>query len=46
MSNTSNVMQERDIQKRTLVQKIFKALGKTGTYAFLLVMALIILFPF
>ncbi len=46
MSNTTNVMQERDIQKRTLAQNIFKALGKTGTYIFLLIMALIILFPF
>lgn len=46
MSNTTNVMQERDIQKRTLVQNIFKTLGKTGTYIFLLIMALIILFPF
>ncbi len=41
-----NVMQERDVQKRTLVQKMFKILGKTGTYAFLIIMALIILFPF
>ena len=46
MSNTTNIMQERDIQKRTLVQNIFKTLGKTGTYIFLLIMALIILFPF
>ena len=48
MSNTKtmNVMQERDIRTRTIGQKIFKALGKTGTYIFLLVMALIILFPF
>ena len=46
MSNVTNVMQERDIKKRTLAQNIFKALGKTGTYAFLLIMALIILFPF
>lgn len=46
MSTKTNVMQERDIQKRTFVQKLFKVLGKTGTYAFLLIMALIILFPF
>lgn len=46
MSNATNVMQERDIKKRTLVQNMFKILGKTGTYAFLLIMALIILFPF
>ena len=46
MSTKTTVMQERDVKKRTLVQHIFKALGKTGTYAFLLIMALIILFPF
>lgn len=48
MSNTKtlNVMQERDVRTRTIGQKIFKILGKTGTYIFLLVMALIILFPF
>ncbi len=47
MSNkTTIVMQERDVQKRTFVQNTFKALGKTGTYAFLIIMALIILFPF
>ncbi len=46
MSTKTQVMQERDVKKRTLVQNIFKALGKTGTYAFLLIMALIILFPF
>ncbi len=46
MSTTTNVMQERDIKKRTFVQNVFKVLGKTGTYAFLLIMALIILFPF
>lgn len=48
MSNTKtmNVMQERDIRTRTIGQKILKTLGKTGTYAFLLIMALIVLFPF
>ncbi len=45
-TKTMSVMQERDIQRRTFMQKLFKALGKTGTYAFLLIMALIILFPF
>lgn len=44
--STTTVMQERDVKQRTFVQNIFKILGKTGTYAFLLVMALIILFPF
>lgn len=46
MSTTTNVMQERDVKKRAFVQNVFKVLGKTGTYAFLLIMALIILFPF
>lgn len=48
MSNTKtmNVMQERDVKQKTFVQNVFKVLGKTGTYAFLLIMALIILFPF
>ena len=40
------VMQERNIQQRTFMQKMFKIFGKTGTYAFLLIMALIVLFPF
>ncbi len=44
--STTTVMQERDIKQRTFMQNVFKALGKTGTYAFLLIMALIILFPF
>lgn len=46
MSIKTQVMQERDVKKRTFVQNVFKVLGKTGTYAFLLIMALIILFPF
>ncbi len=45
-TKTMSVMQERDIQRRTFMQNVFKVLGKTGTYAFLLIMALIILFPF
>lgn len=44
--STTTVMQERDIKQRTFVQNIFKVFGKSGTYAFLLIMALIILFPF
>lgn len=44
--STTTVMQERDIKQRTFVQNIFKVLGKSGTYAFLIIMALIILFPF
>ena len=46
MSDSMTVMQERDIRTKTIGQKIFKILGKTGTYAFLLIMALIVLFPF
>ena len=44
--NAEKVMQERDIQKMSAWQKIVRVLSKTGTYAFLLVMALIVLFPF
>jgi len=44
--NKNNVMQARDIQKMSAGQTVTRILGKTGTYAFLLIMALIILFPF
>ena len=44
--STTKVMQERDIQKMSAGQKVGKFLGKFMTYAFLLVMALIVLFPF
>ena len=40
------VMKERNLQKRSSGQKFFKVLSQIGTYAFLLIMALIILFPF
>lgn len=40
------IMQERNLQKRSSGQKFFKVLSQIGTYAFLLIMALIILFPF
>ena len=40
------VMQERNLQKRSSGQKFFKVLSQIGTYTFLLIMALIILFPF
>ena len=46
MSNATKVMQERNIKNRTIMQKMFKIFGKTGTYVFLIIMALIILFPF
>ena len=44
--NAEKVMQARDIQKMSTWQKIARVLSKTGTYAFLLIMALIVLFPF
>ena len=46
MSENIKVMQARDIQKMSAGQKVSKVLGKTLTYTFLLVMALIVLFPF
>ena len=46
MSNTTKVMQARDIQKMSAGQKVAKVFGKTMTYTFLLIMALIVLFPF
>lgn len=44
--NSMNVMQARDIKKMSAGQAVVRILGKTGTYAFLLIMALIVLFPF
>ena len=44
--NSNGVMQARDIHMVSTGQKVRRILAKTGTYAFLLVMALIILFPF
>lgn len=44
--NAEKVMQARDIQKMSAGQKVARVLSKTGTYAFLLIMALIVLFPF
>ena len=41
-----NVMQARDIQKISVGQRIVRGGVKAGTYAFLLIMALIVLFPF
>ena len=46
MSNKSNVMQARDIQRMSAGQTIARIFGKTGTYVFLIFMALIVLFPF
>lgn len=45
-NNTMNVMQGKNIQKISSGQKMFRIFGKTGTYIFLLIMALIVLFPF
>jgi len=42
----SIVMQERNLQKVTAGQRVLGILGKTLTYAFLLLIALIVLFPF
>ena len=42
----NKIMQERNMQQITARQKIVKALVMTGVYAFLLAMALIVLFPF
>ena len=44
--NSNSVMQARDVQKMSVAQKIRKVLSKIGVYAFLLIMALIVLFPF
>ena len=44
--NNLNVMQAKDIRKVSTGQTIVHILAKVGTYAFLLVMALIVLFPF
>ena len=47
MSKSSlNVMEARDIQKLTASQTVFRGAGKFITYAFLMIMALIVLFPF
>ncbi len=44
--NESNVMHAKDMQQVTARQKVVKTLVKVGVYAFLIAMALIILFPF
>ena len=40
------VMQEQDLQQVSAQQRVFQALVKAGTYLFLGIMALIVLFPF
>lgn len=47
MSNTNlSTMQERDLNKVSSRQKVVQIASKTMVYAFLIIMALIILFPF
>ena len=46
MSKKDNVMQERNIQTLSVQQKIVQAAAKLLVYAFLMLMALIVLFPF
>ncbi len=44
--NHLTTMQERDMSKVTAGQRIWNIVAKTGTYLFLGIMALIVLFPF
>lgn len=46
MSQSSAVMHARDVQKTSSRQTVMKALVQTMTYVFLILMALIVLFPF
>ncbi len=46
MSEKSIVMHDQDMQKVSILQKCMKTLVLVGTYVFLLIMALIVLFPF
>ena len=43
---TMTTMHERDLRQTTASQRIFGTLAKCGTYLFLIVMAIIVLFPF
>ncbi len=43
---TIQIMHAQDMQRASILQKVMRALVLTGIYAFLLVMALIVLFPF
>ena len=45
-NNSQNVMEEQNIQRLATGQRITKAGVKFGTYLFLCIMALIVLFPF
>ena len=44
--NTTKIMQARDMKKKGAAQKVGKVFGLIGVYAFLLIMAIIVLFPF
>lgn len=46
MTNTTNTMSEKNIQQVSVKQKIVKAFVLIGLYAFLGIMAVIVLFPF
>jgi len=46
MSNTTTTMSEKNIQQVSTKQKVVKAIVHVGVYAFLGIMALIVLFPF
>ncbi len=46
MANENKMMQAKDLQKVSAASKIVRALVKAGTYLFLGLMALIVLFPF
>ena len=46
MSKLNTTMKERDMQKVASKQKVVKITSKTLTYAFLIIMALIVIFPF
>ena len=46
MSTLNKTMQERDMQKVTAKQRVVKILVQTAIYAFLIIMAIIIIFPF
>ena len=44
--NTNIVMHAKDMQKVSILQKVVKLVVLLGTYGFLMIMALIVLFPF
>ncbi len=46
MSEKFNVMHARDMEKVSAASRVTRVLVKVGVYAFLLIMALIVLFPF